>query len=96
MFETALLLGFCLLAALVCALVVVWQAVAGRLFSLDGLTLALICLTLGGFFSLPVFLSYRKGELVALLRHYFKGSAKAQPKEASEPQESPDAQPPAG
>ena len=45
MFEIALLLAFCLLLAGICALVVVWLAVAGRLFSLDGLTLSLICLT---------------------------------------------------
>jgi hypothetical protein len=95
MFETALLLGFCLLAALVSALIVVWLAVAGRLFSLDGLTLSLICLTLGGFFSFPVFLSFRKGELQALVNHYLKrssaapsaGTAEAKKEEASEPSE---------
>ena len=95
MFETALLLGFCALAALVCALIVVYLAVVGRLFSLDGLTLTLICLTLGGFFSLPVFLSLWKGELQAVVNHYLKRSAaspaarasEAKKKEASEPSE---------
>ncbi len=93
MFETALLLGFCLLAAGACALIVVWLAVAGRLLTLDGLTLSLICLTLGGFFSFPVFLSLRKGELQALVNRYLKRSpavptaktGEAKKEEASEP-----------
>lgn len=79
MFETALLLGFCALAALVCALIVLYLAVAGRLFSLDGLTLSLICLTLGGFFSLPIFLSFWKGELQGIVNHYLKRSPAASP-----------------
>jgi len=94
MFEIALLLAFCLLLAGICALVVVWLAVAGRLFSLDGLTLSLICLTLGGFFSFPVFLSYQKGELAALVRHCFKRSSAAQPKVPPEPEKSSDAKTP--
>ena len=77
MLDTALMLGFCLLAAFICLLVVAWQAAVGRILSLDGLTLSLICLTLSAFFAFPVFLSYLKGELRAVLEHCLKRSSRA-------------------
>jgi hypothetical protein len=76
MLETALMLGFCLLAGFISLLVVAWLAVAGRILTLDGLTLSLICLTLSAFFAFPVFLSYRNGELRAVLNHYLKRSSR--------------------
>jgi hypothetical protein len=67
MFETILLLAFCLLIGLASLAVVLWLLVTGRLLTLDGLAFALISLTIGGFFMFNVAWSLRTGELRALL-----------------------------
>ena len=98
MLETALMLGFCLLAAFICLLVVAWQAAVGRILSLDGLTLSLICLTLSAFFAFPVFLSFRRGELRAVLEHYLKRSSRVPASDrsaATEDNKAEEAKPPA-
>jgi hypothetical protein len=95
MLETALMLGFCLLAAFISLLVVAWLAVGGRILSLDGLTLSLICLTLSAFFAFPVFLSFRKGELRAVLNHFLKRSSRAGDTAAPEAEKVEEAEPPA-
>jgi hypothetical protein len=67
MFETIILLAFCLFVGLISLAVVVWLAVTRALLTLDGLVFALICLTLGGFMMFNVAYSLRTGELRALL-----------------------------
>lgn len=67
MLETVILLSFCLLVGLASLGVVVWLAVSGGLFTLDGLAFALISLTLGAFFMFNVAWSFKTGELRALL-----------------------------
>ena len=78
MLETAFLLAFCLLMGLLCLAVVVWLIVTGRVFGLDGLSLALISLTLGVFFMFNVAWSRHVGELQEVLKHFRKGSTKSE------------------
>jgi hypothetical protein len=79
MLETIVLLSFCVLVGLASLAVVVWLAVTGALFSLDGLAFALVSLTLGGFMMFNVAWSLWKGELRALLAQRGKSMAVEKP-----------------
>ncbi|HLW78094.1 MAG TPA: hypothetical protein VKU44_00710 [Terriglobia bacterium] len=74
MLEAVIELGLCLLLGLASLLVVVWDVASGRIVYLDGITLALLSLTLGGFFMFNVFWSWRSSELKTLLAEMRKGS----------------------
>ena len=50
MLQSVLLLAFCLFMGLVSLAVCIWVVVSGQLFTLDGLLLVAISLTIGGFF----------------------------------------------
>jgi len=79
MFETILLLAFCLLVGLIALAVCVYLAVSGLLFTLDGLLLVLICLTIGGIFVLNVAWSVYTGELKKVLEHLRKKPDQSEP-----------------
>ena len=79
MLETLLLFGFCLLVGLLSLAVCVYLAVTGLLFTLDGLVLAIISLTIGGVFVLNVAWSVYTGELRRLLGHVRKKPASVEP-----------------
>ena len=72
--EAIIELALCLLLGLASLAVVVWDVATGRIFYLDGITLAILSLTLGGFFLFNVFWSWRTSELKALLEEMRKGS----------------------
>ena len=65
--ESFIELGVCLLIGLASLAVVVWLCLRGSLAYLDGISLALISLALGGFFLYDVFAAYRSGELDEIL-----------------------------
>jgi hypothetical protein len=67
MLDAILLLAFCLLVGLIALAVCVYLAVSGALFTLDGLSLVLICLSIAGLFLLNVAWSFYTGELKQLL-----------------------------
>lgn len=67
MLESLLLLAFCLFVGLIALGVCVYVAAAGLLFTLDGLLLIIISLTIGGIFVLNVAWSAYTGELKQLL-----------------------------
>lgn len=73
--EILLLFSFCVLVAVVALAVSVYLAVSGLLFTLDGLVLLLIALTIGGLFGLNVVWSVRRGEMRQLLDHARKNPA---------------------
>jgi hypothetical protein len=75
MFETILLLAFCLLVGLIALAVCAYLAVSGLLFTLDGLLLVIICLTIGGICVLNVVWSFYTGELKQVLEHLRKKPA---------------------
>ncbi len=50
MLQSVLLLAFCLFMGLASLAACVWVALTGQLFTLDGLLLVAISLTIGGFF----------------------------------------------
>ncbi len=77
MLETALMLLLCLLVGLLSLAIAAWLALTGRILTLDGLALALIVLTLGGFFMFNAFWSYRTGELRDMLEYFRKKSTKS-------------------
>ena len=83
MLESLLLLAFCLVVGLISAVLCVYLLVSGRLFTLDGMLLALISLTIGGVFALNVAWSAYTGELKQIL----ESSRKKPP--ASEPPDKP-------
>ena len=66
-FEILLLFSFCILVAVIALAVSVYLAVSGQLFTLDGLVLLLIALTIGGVFVLNIVWSVRRGEMRQLL-----------------------------
>jgi len=68
MWESIVELGVCLVIGAVALAVVVWEIATGNIAYLDGISLALISLTLGGFFLFDVLWSYRSGELKELLK----------------------------
>lgn len=65
--ESILELALCLLIGLASLAVVVWDVATGRIVYLDGITVALLSLTVGGFFMFDVFWSWRSSELKVLL-----------------------------
>lgn len=77
MVETVLLLAFSLLMGLASLAICAWLVVSGNLFSMDGLALALISLTLGGFFMFNVAWSIHTGEFQEVLKYLRKGSSKS-------------------
>ena len=79
MFETVLLLAFCVVIGFASLAVVLWLLVSGRLLTLDGLAFALISLTIGGFFMFNVGWSFQTGELRALLGQLSKKEKNAGP-----------------
>ena len=60
--ESLIELGLCLLIGLLSLVAVVWVIVTGRIAYLDGISLALISLTIAVFFLFNVVISYRRGE----------------------------------
>jgi len=79
MFESILLLAFCLLVGLIAVAVCGYLAVSHLLFTLDGLLLAVISLTIGGIFVLNVAWSVYTGELKQLLAQRHKKPASSEP-----------------
>lgn len=65
--ESILELALCFLIGLASFAVVVWDVATGRIAYLDGITVALLGLTVGAFFMFVVFWSWRSSELKALL-----------------------------
>jgi hypothetical protein len=68
MWEDLFLLAFSFFLAISGLAVVVWGVATGRFFSMDGLWLALICLTLSAVFGGSIAWSMYTGELRAILR----------------------------
>lgn len=79
MLDAIFLLAFCLLVGLIALAVCVYLAVSGALFTLDGLSLVLICLSIGGLFLLNVAWSAYTGELKQILHRPQKPSAPGEP-----------------
>ena len=79
MIEAILLFAFCLLVGLAALGVCVYLAVSGLLFTLDGLSLVLISLSIAGLFVLNVVWSAYTGELRAMLEHARKKPAASEP-----------------
>lgn len=67
MSERLIEVAICLFIGLASLAVVVWLASTGRLAYLDGISLALISLVIGGFFLFDVLAAYRAGELDEIL-----------------------------
>ena len=76
MLQSVLLLAFCLLMGLVSLAVCVWVALGGQLFSLDGLLLVAISLSIGGFFMGNFAWSVFTGEVREILISLRSGSKK--------------------
>lgn len=72
MLEEVVLLAFCALVALVGLAVVLWEAAAGRLFSMDGLWLTLISLTMSAVFGGNVAWSVYNGDVQRILSQFRK------------------------
>ena len=79
MLETLLLLGFCLLVGLLSLAVCAYLAATHLLFTLDGIVLAIISLTIGGIFVLNVGWSVYTGELKRLMAKNERKSDSAEP-----------------
>jgi len=75
MFEDIFLLVFCLVLAIGGLATVVWGLVTGRFFTIDGLWLALISLTLSAVFGGNIAWSIYTGELPRILHASRKGSS---------------------
>jgi hypothetical protein len=75
MFEDIFLLVFCLVLAIGGLATVVWGLVTGRFFTIDGLWLALISLTLSAVFGGNIAWSIYTGELQRILHESRKGSS---------------------
>ncbi len=69
MFEDIFLLVFCFVLVVGGLATVVWGLVTGRFFSIDGLWLALISLTLSAVFGGNIAWLAYTGELKAILHH---------------------------
>jgi hypothetical protein len=80
MLEQLVLLALSSIIAMIALAVVGWEAATGRAFSLDGICLSLICLTLATVFGGSVAWSFHTGEFHRLVRHLRKGTSE---KEAS-------------
>ena len=81
MLEELVLLAFCFLAALTGLAVAAWEAISGRVFSIDGLSVTLISLTLAAVFGGNLAWSFYTGEAHQTLRHLRKGP---EPEDASD------------
>ena len=68
MWEEIVEVVFYVAGGLVCLAVAGWTAISGQLFTMDGLFLALICLTLAAVFFGAFALGVRSGDFDALLR----------------------------
>jgi hypothetical protein len=79
MIDVILLFAFCLFMGLMALGVCAYLAISGQLFTLDGLVLALIALSIGGLFMLNVIWSIRTGELQQMLDHLRKKPASNEP-----------------
>jgi len=79
--EGLVLLALCFLVAVMGLAVVALEAISGRIFSIDGLWLSLITLTLAAVFGGNLAWSFYTGEAQQMLRHFRKGS---EPDDASE------------
>ncbi len=79
MLETILLLVFCLFVGLIAGAVCLYLIVSRQAFTLDGLALFLISLTIGGIFMLNVGWSVYTGELKQILEPIRKKPAAAEP-----------------
>lgn len=79
MLETLLLLGFCLLVGLLSVVVCAYLAATHLLFTLDGIVLAIISLSIGGVFVLNVGWSVYSGELKRLMALHEKKPASTEP-----------------
>lgn len=75
--EAIIELALCLLVGLASLAVAVWDVLTGRIVYLDGITLALLSLTIGGFFMFDIFWSWRTSELKTLLEEMRRGSTSA-------------------
>ncbi len=78
MLQAILVLAISFLIGLICIAVCVWAALTGRLFTLDGLLLVLISLSVGGLFMLNVAWSVRSGEFREVLKYIKKGPPKTE------------------
>ena len=76
MLQSVLLLAFCLFMGLVSLAVCIWVALTGQLFTLDGLLLVAISLTIGGFFMGNVAWSVYTGEAREILNNLRSQSKK--------------------
>lgn len=79
MIDVILLFAFCLFMGLVALVICAYLAISGQLFTLDGLVLALITLSIGGLFMLNVAWSIRSGELQQMLNHLRKQPTSNEP-----------------
>ena len=79
MLDAIVLFAFCLLIGLIALAVCAYLAVSGLLFTLDGLALALIALSIGGLFLLNVVWSVYTGEFKQLLARPQKHPASGEP-----------------
>ena len=78
MIETILLLALCLIVGVIALGVCAYLAMSGLLFTLGGLFLALISLTIGGLFILNIVWSVYSGELRQTLDHHRKTPASSE------------------
>jgi hypothetical protein len=75
MFEDVFILVFCFILAIGGLATVVWGIATGRFFTIDGLWLALISLTLSAVFGGNIAWSIHTGEFQRILREWRKGSS---------------------
>lgn len=74
LFEEVVLLAFCSLMTVTGLAVVALEVISGRAFSIDGLWLSLISLTLAAVFGGNLAWSFYTGAAQRMLRHFRKGS----------------------
>ncbi len=74
MLEQLVLLALSSIIAIIALVVVGWEAATGRAFSLDGICLSLICLTLVAVFGSSVAWSFHTGEVHRMLSHLRQGT----------------------
>ncbi len=70
MLQAVLLLAFCLLMGLVALAACAWVAATGQLFTMDGLLIVAISVTLGGAFVAMVVYSWKTGEVSEILNEW--------------------------
>ena len=83
MIEDILLLVFCLALAIGGLATVIWGVATGRFFTIDGLWLALISLTLSALFGGNIAWSIYTGEIKRILEEYRKKGATSSAAEES-------------